>query len=231
MTITVTNLIDQVLTTTPPSSSNQDVVQNQEAELAKETVETAETKSEESILFEITTTTPIDSELLEPIDSELPASDMTDKEEKKSVESSTKTETETQETDFINFQTEEASEEKISVTDPEKNETEKPTSSLEDKPPTVTAKEELITDSKSTDTEQIEETVPSEETNLKETSSKVVSEKKRPAPKAPLIEETQVTAAKQESTNNEIEKEKSPLASRNIRRIDDRRRQPKTGWL
>lgn len=66
----------------------------------------------------------------------------------------------------------------------------------------------------------------SEEAKLRE-SSKVSTEKKRQAPKVPTIE---VTPEKLESSGN-IEKEKSPMTSRNIRKIDDRRRQPKTGWL
>lgn len=69
--------------------------------------------------------------------------------------------------------------------------------------------------------DELEEATKSSEKPLRPSS-----EKKRPAPKAPTKEEIQLAAAKLES-----DLQKSPLAMRNIRRIDDKRRQPKTGWL
>lgn len=64
-----------------------------------------------------------------------------------------------------------------------------------------------------------------EETQQKETALRT-PEKKRPAPKPPTKEETAKV-----DTDSVIEKEKSPMTSRNIRRVDDKRRQPRTGWL
>lgn len=75
-------------------------------------------------------------------------------------------------------------------------------------------------------------TVPEEdETGTMGIASSPSTEKKRQAPKAPSKEENQLTVAKLEPSNA-IVRQKSPLASRNIQRVDDSKtKQQKTGWL
>lgn len=74
-----------------------------------------------------------------------------------------------------------------------------------------------------------EEVAP--EDKPKEVPSRTSTEKKRQAPKAPTKEEIQIAAAKLETKSEEVATEKSPLALRNIRRVEEKSRQPKTGWL
>ncbi|XP_015834999.1 transient-receptor-potential-like protein isoform X2 [Tribolium castaneum] len=100
------------------------------------------------------------------------------------------------------------------VEETENNEIEEPQADLEESEPQLDEKEE-------------ESQVKSEELTVEEKEIQVEVEKVC----AKSVDELEAPEKKEE-VEEKIEKEKSPLAVRNIQRIGDRgRRQPKTGWL